>query len=437
MQPFIFNDTRDAAPAVLSLMEPGALTPSSVPSSIQTQLGGAKSATTVQDSRRPSMKITGVTTFLAHPGVGKNLCFVKIDTDEGIHGWGECYTQSDRDLQVVAHVDQLERYLVGRDPFNIKHFTQMAYDDIAGRRGAMDFYCAISGLEQAMWDITGKKLGVPIYQLLGGACRDKIRVYANGWSGGAKTPEAIAEKASQIIEMGFTALKFDPIPGPWRSFVSREVEEEAVENVAAVRQAVGPDVEILVEMHRRLAPMHAVRIARNIEQFRPFWYEEPVLAENVDALAAVKREINIPIVTGEELYTKFEFREIFEKQAADIINPDVCNVGGILELKEIAAMAEPYYVVVSPHNYNSTTLGLAATLQVSTNIPNFLITEYFVNLESFGQEIAHNPFQVKDGYISIPQGPGLGIELNEDALKQHPYQPFPARNLRQYYEEGP
>jgi len=141
-----------------------------------------------------------------------------------------------------------------------------------------------------MWDITGKKLGVPIYQLLGGACRDKIRVYANGWSGGAKTPEAIAEKASQIIEMGFTALKFDPIPGPWRSFVSREVEEEAVENVAAVRQAVGPDVEILVEMHRRLAPMHAVRIARNIEQFRPFWYEEPVLAENVDALAAVKRD---------------------------------------------------------------------------------------------------------------------------------------------------
>ena len=210
-----------------------------------------------------------------------------------------------------------------------------------------------------------------------------------------------------------------------------------MENVAAVRQAVGPDAEILVEMPRRLAPMHTVRIARNIEQFRPFWYEEPVLAENVDALAAVKREINIPIVTGEELYTKFEFREIFEKQAADIINPDVCNVGGILELKEIAAMAEPYYVVVSPHNYNSTTVGLAATLQVSTNIPNFLITEYFVNLEGFGQEIAHNPFQVKDGYISIPQGPGLGIELNEDALKQHPYQPFPARSPRQFYEEGP
>ena len=281
---------------------------------------------------------------------------MKIDTDEGIHGWGECYTQSDRDLQVVAHVDQLERYLVGRNPMNIKHFTQMAYDDFAGRRSAMDFWCAISGLEQAMWDITGKKLGVPVHMLLGGACRDKIRVYANGWSGGAKTPEDLADKASQVIEMGFTALKFDPIPGPWRTYVDKTVEQQAIENVRAVRQAVGEDVDILVEMHRRLAPMHAIKIAKGIQQYHPFWFEEPVLAENVDALAAVKREIDIPIVTGEELYTKFEFREIFEKQAADIINPDVCNVGGILELKEIAAMAEPYYVVVSPHNYNSTIL---------------------------------------------------------------------------------
>ena len=383
------------------------------------------------------MKVTDVTTFLAHPGTGKNLCFVKIDTDEGIHGWGECYTQSDRDIQVVAHVDQLERYLVGRDPMNIKHFTQMAYDDFAGRRSAMDFWCAISGLEQAMWDITGKKLGAPVHMLLGGACRDKIRVYANGWSGGAKTPEDLADKASQVIEMGFTALKFDPIPGPWRTYVDKTVEQQSIENVRAVRQAVGEDVDILVEMHRRLAPIHAIKIAKGIQQYHPFWFEEPVLAENVDALAAVKREIDIPIVTGEELYTKFEFREIFEKQAADIINPDVCNVGGILELKEIAAMAEPYYVVVSPHNYNSTTVGLAATLQVSTCIPNFLITEYFVNLEAFGNAVAVKPFEVVDGYIRVPQGPGLGIELDEAALNQHPYQPFPARSLRQYYEEGP
>ena len=383
------------------------------------------------------MQIADIKTFLVHPDARKNLCFVKVDTDEGIHGWGECYTQGDRDLQVVAHVDQLRRYLVGRDPVNIKHFTQVAYDDFAARRGALDFYSAVSGIEQALWDIVGKKLGVPVYALLGGACRDKIRVYANGWMEGAESPDRLAELASQTVEMGFTALKFDPIPGPWRTYVSKDVERRAVDNVRAVREAVGPDVDILIEIHRRLAPMHAVRLAREIERYDPFWFEEPVLAENIDALAAAKKEISIPVVTGEELYTKFEFRQVFEKQAADIINPDVCNVGGILELKEIAAMAEPYFVVVSPHNFNSTTVGLAATLQVSTCIPNFLITEYFVDLAPLGDEIARDPFEVVDGYIAVPEGPGLGIELDEEAMASYPYQEFPPRPVRQYFEEGP
>ena len=383
------------------------------------------------------MKVTDVKHFLAHPGGrGKNLCFVKVETDEGVYGWGEAYTQSDRDTQVTAHIDQLKRYLIGRDPRNIKHFMQIAYDDFAGRRSAMDLWCALSGIEQAMWDITGKVAGMPVHMLLGGACRSQIRVYANGWSG-STNPQTLAERAQEVVEMGFTAMKFDPIPGPWRTYVSKDVENAAIENVEAVRDAVGWDVDILVEMHRRLAPMHARRIAREIERFRPFWYEEPVLAENIDALAAVKRDINLPVVTGEELYTKFEFREVFEKQAADIINPDVCNVGGILELKEIAAMAEPYFVVFSPHNYNSTTLGLAATMQVSAAIPNFLITEYFVNLEEFGKDIAKVPFEVKDSYIQVPTTPGIGIDLDEDRLANYPYQPFPARSPRQYYEEGP
>ena len=383
------------------------------------------------------MQITDIKTFLVHPGRAKNLCFVKIETDEGIYGWGECYTQSDRDVQITAHVDQLKRYLIGRDPTNIKHFMQMAFDDFAGRRGAMDYYCAISGLEHAMWDIAGKAYGAPVHKLIGGACRDKIRVYANGWSGGNPTPESLAERASEVIEAGFTALKFDPIPGRWRTYVGKEVEDAAVENVRAVREAVGPDVDILVEMHRRLAPMHAVRIAHEIEQYRPFWYEEPILAENIPALASVRQKINIPVVTGEELYTKFEFREVFERQAADILNPDVCNVGGILELKEIAAMAEPYFVVISPHNFNSTTVGLAATIQVSAAIPNFLITEYFVNLEELGNDIAKTPFQVQNGYIQLPDAPGLGIDLDEERLSAYPYKPFPPRSPAQYWQEGP
>jgi len=382
------------------------------------------------------MYVTAVTPFLVDPGTGKNWLFVKVDTSDGISGWGECYTQADRDQSIVAHVRQLGRYLVERSPLHIKHFTYMAYNDFAGKRGAMDLYSAVSGIEQALWDITGKRCGMPVYNLLGGPCRDKIRVYANGWYSGAKTPEAYAAKAKQVVARGFTALKFDPFPGPWRTHISRQAEEHAVETVGAVREAVGPDIDLLIEVHRRLAPMHAIRVARQLEPFQPFWYEEPVSARNLEALAECRREIRLPIVTGEELYTKAEFRPVFEKQAADIINPDVCNCGGILELKEIAAMAEPYYVTVSPHNYNSTTIGLAATLQAAAMMPNFLITEYFVNFEARGQEVATVPFQVDNGYIALPTAPGLGVELRQEVLERYPYREFPLRGLPTYHDEG-
>jgi galactonate dehydratase len=362
---------------------------------------------------------------------------VKVDTDAGISGWGECYTQSDRDQSIVVHVQQLARYLVERDPFHIKHFTHMAYHDYAGKRGSMDLFSAISGLELALWDIVGKQLGVPVYNLLGGPCRDRIRVYANGWYGGAKTPDDYAEKAHAVVQRGFTAMKFDPFPGPWRTHISRRVEQQAVATVKAVRDAVGPDIDLLIEVHRRLAPMHAVRVARQMEEFEPFWYEEPTSARNLDALAECRRDIRLPIVTGEELYTKAEFRQVFELQAADIINPDVCNCGGLLELKEIAAMAEPYGVIVSPHNYNSTTIGLAATLQVSACIPNFLITEYFVNFEDRARDVAVHPFEVQDGYIQLPESPGLGLELRQEALESYPYREFPLRTLPTYRDEGP
>lgn len=381
------------------------------------------------------MRVTGVKTYLVHPGSGKNWLFVKIETDAGIHGWGECYTQADRDKAIEVHVQQMARYLVGRDPFAIKHFTMVMYRDWATKRGAMDFYCALSGMEQALWDIVGKAVGQPVYNLIGGPCRDKIRVYANGWGGG--TAAALAEGAKRVVEMGFTALKFDPFPGPWREHIGRDEEREAVAKVRAVRQAVGPGIDILVEVHRRLAPMHAVRVARMMEEFDPFWYEEPVSVRNLEGLAAAKAQIGIPVVTGEELYTKAEFRPVFERGATDIINPDICNCGGILELKEIAAMAEPYGIVVSPHNYNSTTIGLAATVQLCAAIPNFLITEYFVNFEEVGREVAPNALVARDGYIALPAAPGLGVELDEEALARRPYQEFPARRIWQVSDEGP
>lgn len=382
------------------------------------------------------MRVTNVVTFLVAPrshraGMigGKNWLFVKVETDAGIVGWGECYTQLDRDRNIVQHVNDLGRYVVGRDPFAIKQLTTRVYDDFAGRRGSMDLYCALSGIEIALWDIVGKRLGTPVCNLLGGPFRERVRVYANGWYGGAKTPERYAELAAATVARGFTALKFDPFPGPWRLYVDKTVEDGAVANVRAVREAVGPGVELLIEVHRRLAPMHAVRVADRLAEYRPYWFEEPVPAENIPALAEVRAKIRLPVVTGEALYAKSAFREVLERRAADILNPDVCNCGGILELREIAAMAEPHYVAISPHNYNSTTMALAATLQASAGMSNFLITEYFTNFSETGNEIADGALAVEGGYIGLPKRPGLGIELREAELLKRPFEELPRRSF--------
>ena len=385
------------------------------------------------------MRVEAVKTFLVDPGASKHWLFVKVETDENIHGWGEAYTQLDRDRVIERQIRELGRYLIGRSPFDIKQFTFSAYSDFAGKRGSMEFFCAVSGLEQALWDIVGKASGQPVYNLLGGRTRRRMRVYANGW-GGANAPEELARRARAVVDLGFNALKFDPFPGPWRAFIDRRQAEEAVDRVRAVREAVGPGVEILVEVHRRLAPMHAIRAARAMEPYAPFWFEEPVSARDLTALAEVRQAISLPVVTGEELYTKNEFREVFDRRAADILNPDVCNCGGILELREIGAMAEAHHVAVAPHNYNSTTVGLAATLHASAGMPNFLITEYFVNFEKTGREIANIPFSVEESYITLPETPGLGIELDERALEERPYRARSRRNLpidsRQVDEKG-
>jgi galactonate dehydratase len=377
------------------------------------------------------VKVTDVNTFIVHPnGRGKNLLFVKVSTDEGIHGWGEAYTQADRDRSIEISVHEMAEYLKGRSPFDIKHFTYVAYNDFLGKRGSMECYSAISALEHAMWDIAGKAAGQPVYNLLGGKVREKVRVYANGWGDGGKDPHATAARALEILEQGFTALKWDPFPNPWRAYIDKDQERAAIEGVRIMRETVGPDVDLMVEVHRRLAPINAIRVANEIEQYRPYWFEEPVSARNLDAMAEVRSKINLPIMTGEELYTKTEFREVFERRAADILNPDVCNVGGILELKEIAAMAEAHLVAMSPHNYNSTMIGLAATVHAAATMPNFLITEYFVNFEGLGKEIARPPLLQQDGYVTLPTTPGLGLDLDEEALRAHSYEHFRKRSIR-------
>jgi galactonate dehydratase len=384
------------------------------------------------------MHVATVTPFLVDTGGSKSWLFVKLETDEGLVGWGEAYTQQDRDGAMLAHLTEMGRFLIGRSPFAIKHFTNVMYLDYALRRPAMDYWSALSALEQALWDIVGKACGQPVYNLLGGACRERIRVYANGWSEGANQPDQLAQRACEVVQRGFSGMKFDPFINPWRTHIGRAAEDLAVERVRAVRLAVGPDVEILVEVHRRLSPNEAIRIANRLEEFAPFWYEEPIDAEDMDGLAEVRRRISLPVVTGEALYSKAQFAQVFAHRAADILNPDVCNCGGILALKEIAAMAEPWHVAVAPHNYNSTTLGLASTLQVAACIPNFLIAEYFVNFEQLGAAITTGPsFEVKDSHITLPTAPGLGLSLDETTLQEHLMRgPRRERHIRQFAEEA-
>jgi len=382
------------------------------------------------------MKITGVKTYLFDPGTAKNLLFCRVDTDEGIHGWGEGYVVAGKEKAVEAYIQGMAPHLIGRGPFNIKHTGQVMFDDFVTKRSSPDFYCAWSAIEIALWDIVGKKLGQPIYNLLGGPSREKIRVYANGWRQGAKTIDEVAERAARVVQSGFSAMKFDPFPGPWRQFISRKDEDHAVETVRRVREAVGPDVDLLVEVHRRLAPMHAIRVARRMEEFNPFWYEEPCLSDNIDLVAQAKREIRIPVVTGEALHTKADFKEVFERQAADIINPDSCGCGGILALLEIAAMAEPYAVAVSPHNYNGTAIGLAATAHISAVATNFLIAECFLNLKPACDEIMVKPLEVENGFVELPTEPGLGIDIDVAKLERRPFRE-PKKEIRHYWEEYP
>jgi galactonate dehydratase len=338
---------------------------------------------------------------------------------------------------VLALVEEIGRYMVGRDPFQIKHITGMVYQDFAIRRGSMELYSALSGIETALWDIVGKACGQPVYNLLGGPCRERIRVYANGWGYQVSAPDDYARAAVAVVEQGFTALKLDPLPRPWRTFIPKEHEREAARVLAAIRKAVGPDVDILLDIHRRLAPMHAISLAKRLAEFEPYWFEEPCPAENLEAIAEVRAHSPIPVVTGENIFAKDGFRPVFERRAADIINPDVANCGGILELKEIAAMAEPYLVAVSPHNYNSTVLALAATVHASAVMPNFIITEYFLPFVELGREVCRNPLEPVNGYIDLPTAPGLGLEIDEAALARHPYKAFPLRNLPTPRDEGP
>jgi galactonate dehydratase len=365
------------------------------------------------------MKITDVKTQLVFAG-WRNWLFVQVYTDEGLVGLGEA-TMRARELAIASAIQEMGRFLVGRDPRRIEAACQLLYDDFHWRGGPV-LTSALSGLEIALWDILGQSLGVPIYQLLGGPCHDRLRCYANGWFVDARTPDEFARRATDAVGRGFSALKWNPLHGV-HGWISARQLGAVVEQVRAVREAVGGEVDLLIECHGLLDPRSAVLVARELEPYRIFWLEEPVPPENVKALAGVRQRSPIPIATGERLFTKFGFVDLLERQAADVIQPDVTHAGGILETRKIAAMAEAHFVSVALHNSNSP-VATAASLHLDACLGNFLIQELPTDEVPWRDEILLEPVEVVgDGALPLPMRPGLGVRLNEKVAAEHPYQP--------------
>ncbi|MYC75174.1 mandelate racemase/muconate lactonizing enzyme family protein [Candidatus Poribacteria bacterium] len=364
------------------------------------------------------MKITDVKTLVMGTS-WRNLTFVKVETDEGLTGISEVRMNNRTDA-LVAYIDGAKRrHVIGSDPFNTEDLYQRLFRDDYGRAGEI-VATGISVIEIACWDIIGKALNQPVYRLLGGACRDKIKAYANGWYRVERTTEEFHAAAKRVLEKGYRALKFDPFGAGYYE-LSYEEKLKSVELVEAVRDAVGPDVEILVEMHGRFSPYMAIEISAELEKFKPSWVEEPVPPDNIAALAKAAEKINLPVATGERLHNKYEYRELINLQAADILQPDITQTGGFLETKKIAAMGDMCYMTVAPHNVGGP-VSTASALHFAACTTNFKIQEHFNDFsEAWVKEAATGCPEVIDGYFSLPNGPGLGMELNEELIAEHPY----------------
>ena len=353
---------------------------------------------------KTKLRITKLETFLVKP----RYLFLKVHTDEGIVGLGEPILEG-RAKTCATAVEELAPWLIGRDPRNVVHHWQAMYRH-AFYRGGPILTSVLSGIEQALWDIKGKLLGVPVYELLGGPTRDRVRVYAHVGT----NPALLRQRKN----MGFTAFKTG-IKNSTQSGViaSQKFVDEAATAFAALREAGGKDADIGIDFHGAISPQNAKLLIKALEPYQPMFIEEPVQCQNVDAMAEIARGTHLPIATGERIFTKWGFREILEKRAATILQPDLCHAGGIMEARLIAGMAEAYYASVAPHNPLGP-ISLAAGLQLAASIPNFLCQEQV----TLGEGYIKEPFKVENGYVAIPTKPGLGIELDDaqvDAKRDH------------------
>jgi galactonate dehydratase len=384
------------------------------------------------------VKITDVKVIRTQ-GAHANWTFVKLYTDSGLTGVGESSIER-HDVVVAKALESFKEFLVGKDPFDIEFIWNSLYKQTFWY-GQLVTLCALSGVEHALMDIKGKALGVPVYELLGGKLRDRVRAYANAWAFRTNpaqtlpgdTPESVARNAQEMVSKGFTAMKWDPFRDGGQ-VIPKEEEKYAIASVKMVRETVGPDVDLLIECHGRFNMWSAIRMTQKLEQFDPFFYEEPIPPDNIDAMAEVQRSIRLPVATGERLYTRWDFRPLFEKQAARIIQPDICHCGGILEAKKIAAMAESYYVSVQPHNSNGPLSNFAA-LHVDASIPNCIIQEFFYPYLELFNDLLTEPIEYADGYLKIPNRPGLGTDIREDVARKRLAKdiPYPATWIGSYW----
>ena len=352
----------------------------------------------------------------------RNLLFLKVETDEGLVGISESRSVN-RTEAVLGYLNEAKRkYVLGADPFEIERLVHRMFhgdfarvDDIAGT--------GIALVEMACWDIVGKALDQPVYRLLGGAVRDRIKAYANGWYTVERTPVEFHAAARRVVDRGYLALKLDPFGAGFYE-MERGAKTLAISLVEAVRDAVGPEVEILVEMHGRFSPATAIDIARDLEPFRPSWLEEPVPPDNAEMLAKAAAKIHSPVATGERIHTRYEVRRLLELGCVDVLQTDITQSGGLLEGKKIAAMADAQYVTFAPHNVGGP-VSTAACLHLAACTTNFRIQEHFNDfVDSWVKEAAVGPGypDVVDGYFPLPGGPGLGVELNEELIREHPMQ---------------
>src|SRR5713226_318969 len=348
-------------------------------------------------SPKDNLKVTKLETFLVKP----RWLFLKVHTNAGIVGYGEPITEG-RALTCREAVKEIEPYLIGKDPRRVAHHWQAIYRH-AFYRGGPILTSALSGIDQALWDIKGKALGVPVYELLGGPTRDRVRVYAH-----SGTPESMKRDMAK----GFTAFKTGPAKRrPARYIETPAAVQYAAERFAELRKTVGNEVAIAIDFHGAISPATAKLLIKALEPYHPMFVEEPCQAQNHDVMADIARGTHLPIATGERVFTKWGFREVLEKKAAAILQPDLCHAGGITEVRLIAGLAEAFYATIAPHNPLGP-ISLAAGVQMAASIPNFLCQEQV----SLGDGYVKKPFVLSKGYLELPTGPGLGIELDENAL---------------------